>query len=348
MPNCSLETNGEGVSEQPSQELWHSLNFDELVVVDIEMGPGVVEVLIKISGSLIIVILEMSMNDLVGNLSGGVFIEEEVTGWSSGIVLHFEGVVLDQRVHKSIVSLLSVLLWNFSIVSLVGIGTIEVWNVVLEFLKLDVLLALWLLGFFLIIVVLLLFLVVIALDLFVVVLVIVVLFFVLGLEESPVVVEMAGESGVWVCVSWHWTSDVWLWVLLDTSLQNSPVIVEMAAESAIWVCVSRHWASNVWLWVFLGISLEHGPVVVEVAGEGAIGMGISWHWSSDVWLRVLLDTSLQNSPVVVEMAGESGVWMSVSWHWSSNVWLWVLVSGEFDSADFKETEKASLSNSIFH
>ena len=43
----SLESNLEGITEEVSQELWHSLNLDESIVVNIEVGPGVVEVLIE-------------------------------------------------------------------------------------------------------------------------------------------------------------------------------------------------------------------------------------------------------------------------------------------------------------
>jgi len=67
----------------------------------------------------------------------------------------------------------------------------------------------------------------------------------------------------------HWSSDIWLWVF--TSLQLSPVIVDVAGEGGIWVSIHWHWASDIWLWVFLfaefSIKLQLSPVVVELAGE---------------------------------------------------------------------------------
>jgi len=70
-------------------------------------------------------------------------------------------------------------------------------------------------------------------------------------------------------VLWHWTANVWLWVLLSISLNLCPIVVEEAGEGAIWVCVLWHWASDVWLWVLLSfdisIGLNLGPIIVEEA-----------------------------------------------------------------------------------
>ena len=73
-----METNGEGVSEQPSQELWHSLDFDQVVLVHIEVVPGLIELLGEVVSGLIVIVLEVGVDDLVGDGSGGVLIEEEM------------------------------------------------------------------------------------------------------------------------------------------------------------------------------------------------------------------------------------------------------------------------------
>ena len=64
-------------------------------------------------------------------------------------------------------------------------------------------------------------------------------------------------------ILWHWTSDVWLWVLAKLNL--GPVVVEMTRESGIWMSVLWHWTSDVWLWVLAKLKLS--PVIVEMAGE---------------------------------------------------------------------------------
>ena len=63
-------------------------------------------------------------------------------------------------------------------------------------------------------------------------------------------------------IDWHWSSNIWLWILSCVQLNLGPVIVDMAAESAIWMSINRHRSSDVWLWVFS--ELELGPVVVYV------------------------------------------------------------------------------------
>jgi hypothetical protein len=62
-------------------------------------------------------------------------------------------------------------------------------------------------------------------------------------------------------ILWHWTSNIWLRVLIE--LNMSPVVVQMAAESAIWMSVLWHWASNVWLRILS--QLHVGPIVMKVA-----------------------------------------------------------------------------------
>jgi hypothetical protein len=101
----------------------------------------------------------------------------------------------------------------------------------------------------------------------------------IGSSNSPIVVQVAGEGAVWMSVLWHWTTDIWLWILL--LLSKSPVIVEVAGESGVRVGILWHWTSDIGLWILFQLSM--GPVVVEVAGESAIWMGILWHWSPDIW-----------------------------------------------------------------
>jgi hypothetical protein len=51
------------------------------------------------------------------------------------------------------------------------------------------------------------------------------------LNLCPVVVEETGESRIWMCVFGHWTSNIWLWILIDTGLNLCPVVVVEAGES---------------------------------------------------------------------------------------------------------------------
>jgi hypothetical protein len=69
-----------------------------------------------------------------------------------------------------------------------------------------------------------------------------------------------------VSILWHWASDVWLRVLIGSSLDMSPVVVDMTGESGVWMRILWHWTSDIGLWVL--ISLNVSPVVVNVAGEG--------------------------------------------------------------------------------
>ena len=53
----------------------------------------------------------------------------------------------------------------------------------------------------------------------------------INLSQSPVIVEVAGESRVGMSILWLRSSDIWLWVLLNLkmgiNLSKSPVIVQM-------------------------------------------------------------------------------------------------------------------------
>ena len=192
-----------------------------------------------------------------------------MSGWGSVGVLHFEGIVFDQRVHKSIISLLRESLWALSLVGagILGDTTVEFWDEVLELTR----------------------------------------NIILKLSLGPVVMKEAAESAVWVGVLWHWASDVRLWVLLSIGLNLGPVVMEEAAESAVWMGVLWHWASDVWLWVLrvpdVSFKLSLSPIVVKEAAESAVWMSIFGHWTSVVWLRILV--SLNLSPVIVEVTRES-------------------------------------------
>jgi len=215
-----------------------------------------------------------------------------MSGWGSVGVLHFEGIVFDQRVHKSIISLIGESLWGLSLVGagILGDTTVELWNEVLELTG----------------------------------------NIITSLDLSPVVVQEAAEGAIWMSILWHWASDVRLWIFLGISLDLGPIVVQEAAESAVWMGILWHWASDVWLWVLSSISLNLGPVIVEEAGEGAIWVSVLWHWASNIWLRILgipdVSFKLSLSPIVVEEAAESAIWVSIFGHWTSDIRLRILVS----------------------
>jgi hypothetical protein len=291
----SLEADFEGVSGQVSQELWHSLDLNESILVHIEMSPGFLEFLSqKYSGRFWC----MGVADLGSSILGSSLIEEEETSWLSGFIFHLNGVGCDERLHESVISFLSESSWDDSSVATLSFAVAVDWSEGIDATKLNSL--------------------VIGGG------------FTLGLtklELGPVIVEEAGEGAVWVSVLWHSASDIWLWVLsvFDSSLELSPVIVEMAGEGAVWMSVLWHSSSDVGLWVFrvLHTGLDLSPVIVEMAGESAIGVGVLWHSSSNIWLWVLgvLNSCLKLGPVIVEEAREGGIWMSVLWHSTSDIWL---------------------------
>ena len=88
-----------------------------------------------------------------------------MTGWGTVFVLHLEGIVFDQGVHKSVISLLGESLWSFSLVGgrILGDTAIELWNEVLE-LSGNI---------------------------------------ISELSLGPVVVQEAAESAIWVSILWH-------------------------------------------------------------------------------------------------------------------------------------------------
>ena len=133
--------------------------------------------------------LHVVLEDLLRHRKGSVFVEIEVTRCIAAGVLGLEGVGLDKVVHQSVVSHFGEPLWNFSLVTTLGTGIMEVWVEVLELVHVE---------------------------------------FSVGIElhKSPVVVEVTAEGGVWVGVPWNWTSDVWLRILVQ--LSQSPIVMKMA------------------------------------------------------------------------------------------------------------------------
>lgn len=130
----SLETNVEGITEEVSQELWHSLNLDESIVVDIKVGPGGIEMLIEETFGLLSGITEVVGEDLLGNRGGTILVEEEVARWSTLWGFHFDGVGLNKGLHKLIVGEFSESAWDLSLISSLGTGSAESWNEVLNLL----------------------------------------------------------------------------------------------------------------------------------------------------------------------------------------------------------------------
>lgn len=195
--SCSFQSVDKSIAHLVSEELWHSLDLDQVVVVHIEVSPGALEVIsqegLRAGG----IELEMGLDDFHGGIVSCVLVEEEVARWGTILVLHLKSVVLDEGSHEGVVSLLGESGWNRSLVSALGTHTVEVWKVVLELEGLNH-------------------------NIRSVIELIVSLS---ELEKSPVIMEMAGEGAIWVSISWNWSTDVWLWVLLK--LGQSPVIVQV-------------------------------------------------------------------------------------------------------------------------
>ena len=94
-------------------------------------------------------------------------------------------------------------------------------------------------------------------------------------------------------VLWLWASDVGLRVLHSVLIgsNQSPIIVQMARESRIWVSILWLGSSNIGLRVLLTTKLNVSPVIVQVGRKGGVRMCILGHRSSLVRSRVLLLTS---------------------------------------------------------
>ena len=243
-------------------------------MVYIEMSPCIFKVLAqKLCGRF----WSMCVADLGGSIHSSFLIEEEESSWLSSFIFHLNSIVLDERLHESVISFLRESTWNDSSVATLSFGIAIDWSEGIDATKLNILVigGGFTLGF-------------------------------TQLKLGPVIVKVAGEGTVWVSVLWHWASDVWRWVL--SVLNIGPVIVEMTREGAIWVSILWHWASDVWRWVFSFsfANLSKSPIIVEEAREGAIGMSVLWHSSSNIWLWVLsvLNSCLKLGPIVVEMTRE--------------------------------------------
>ena len=126
----------------------------------------------------------MSVYDLSGSGSGCISIEEEMSGRLTIFVLHFESISRDQGVHKTVISLSHKSIWDSSRVSTLSLSIVEAWSKVFELLTLE-------------------------LDVGLIIRIRVV-----QLSKSPVVMEVAGESAIGMSIVWHWSTNVWLWILL--------------------------------------------------------------------------------------------------------------------------------------
>jgi len=293
---CSLKADFERVAEQVPQELGHSLDLHEVVVVHIEVVPGRVEVLLQPVTALRLGGHEMGGNHFFRGSESCVLIKEEMAGGLSLVVLHLKSVVLDKRVHQAVVSLFLEPLGNGSLVASLGTSSVEVGQEVLEILGLEE----QIVG---------------GIELGVGPVVVKVrreggigvgvprhgssdigLRVLAGLEVGPVIMKMARERGIGMSISRHGATDVGLRVL--AGLQVGPIVVEVAAESRVRVSISWHRASNVWLRVLIGLDVS--PVVVKVAAESGIGVGVPGHGATNIRLGIL--TSLEMGPVVMEVA----------------------------------------------
>jgi len=107
-------------------------------MVHIKVVISRIELFLEEGVSLLIIVLEMSMDNFVGYLSSSISVKEKATRCFTLVVLHFKGVVLDQRIHQSIISFFCESLWHFSIVSSSGISSSEVWDEVINLVRLEV------------------------------------------------------------------------------------------------------------------------------------------------------------------------------------------------------------------
>ena len=125
----SLKVDFESISQDHSEELRHSLDLDETVLVDVEVVPGVLEnvgaisVTVEVLLGLIGVVAKVSLDDLHGDVLSIILVE--VT--SEGTILgDLSSILGEETVHESIVSLEGVLWWNHSLITSIGLSTIHV------------------------------------------------------------------------------------------------------------------------------------------------------------------------------------------------------------------------------
>ena len=126
--SCSLEVEGL-VGGEESHELRHNLNTDSTVLVDIEVSPGSLEVVLEIFGTGGTLETLVGSENLSGGSSGGGLGHGELTVWLAltGVliaVLTFIGVVHDHGLHEEIIRSSGEVFWDNSLVFLVeGTGT---------------------------------------------------------------------------------------------------------------------------------------------------------------------------------------------------------------------------------
>jgi len=134
LSSLSLESDGKSVTKHVSQELWHSLDLNKSVLVDIKVVPSILKVVLKNR----LIVAGMSFDNLGCSTLSSCFIKEERSIWLTIFILHFDSIVLDERSHKIVISLLTESVWDIS-----GVGTINSTifpsSEVIDILSLDIL-----------------------------------------------------------------------------------------------------------------------------------------------------------------------------------------------------------------
>ena len=116
------------VRAEESHELWHLDDLNLSSPVNVEVSPGLgevgVEVVLEISSGLAL----MGLEDLSRGSSGGGFVEPEVSGWGSVLVLLLESVLLDHGSHEDVVRIGGESGWGDSIVSALSGHLVLSWD----------------------------------------------------------------------------------------------------------------------------------------------------------------------------------------------------------------------------
>jgi hypothetical protein len=71
-------------------------------------------------------------------------------------------------------------------------------------------------------------------------------------------------------INWHWSSNVWLWVFFSIELNLSPVVVDMRGESGVWMGIDWHWSSNIWLRIFFQLKESSWDLVQWISSNNTI------------------------------------------------------------------------------
>ena len=139
----SLDINVESVTEEVSEELGGSFDLKESVVVNIEVVPGFLEFVVNTQESFSLGIAEFHVvsDNFLGSGECIVVVEEEMSGVGS-VAGNLSGVVLDHRVHESIISFGVESLWHSDLVSTGSFSSVHIswhlsvfWSIPLAKLK---------------------------------------------------------------------------------------------------------------------------------------------------------------------------------------------------------------------